>query len=174
MCRKIIFGYVFLVLIVIGNSQSQQVKPVTADIALEVITQSLKLSQEPQRLVLKISCQSAQEIQCFDLKLTTVQAIWSVVSATLNDQSLWLIKSGMSVNQDKILAWDFSTEDSKLSLFTHPWQVPYVLQLELQVNLKNINELSEDYADNLILESIMSGESFQCSTIGRGNRINFE
>jgi len=173
MSKRIILVFFSFVLI-LGTSQSQQVKPITTDIALEVITESLKLSQEPQELILKISCQSAHEIQTLGLKFDSVQTKWSVVSATCNDQPLWLIKSGMRVNQDNILAWEFFAEDSKLSLFTPPWQVPYVIQLELQVNLKNVDENLKDYVDNLILEAIIAGESFQCGTIGRGNRILFE
>lgn len=153
---------------------AQDTKPTTSSLTFEVLNTSLKMSKEPQNINILINCDGSQNIEAVTLKITQIKAVWSVVSAKLNDQSLWLIKSEDGGNKSNVLAWNLNTQDSELILFPNEWSTPYTMELEIQLNLDDIKNSQNEVPTTIIMEAIMAGISYQCSPTGRGNQLNMQ
>lgn len=153
---------------------AQTDRPITYDLTIEVLNETLKSNKDPQNIIVIINCNSAQDLQALTLKMNKMKSVWSVISAKINEQTLWLIKADVSASNDKVLAWNHKTESSELKLYPSAWQVPYVLELEIQLNLNDTNGSLKESTETLIMEATVSGTSYQCATEGRGNQLNLE
>ena len=153
---------------------AQDTKPTTSALTFEVLSTSLQMSKEPQNIRIIISCNGSQDIESLTLKMTQIKALWSVVSAKLNNQPLWLIKSENMSNKDDVLAWNLSAQDSELILFPNEWSTPYVMELEIQLNLNDPKISQKEASTNITMEASMAGESYHCSPTGRGNQLSVQ
>jgi hypothetical protein len=153
---------------------AQTERPTTYDLTIEVLNEALKSNKDPQIISAIIQCGSAQDLQVLTLKMNNLKSVWSVISAKLNEQALWLIKSDVSANNEKVLAWNHETGSSELKLYPSVWQVPYVLELEIQINVTNTNRSLKEQSETLNMEATISGVSYRCAADGRGNQLNIE
>ena len=108
------------------------------------------------------------------MKYANSSANWSLISALLNGESLWLLQSDSASDNDRVLAWNSNKNESNFLLYPSDWQTIFTLDLEIQINLMNISSLTIDSQDQIILDAIYNGITYECITSGRGNTIIFK
>ena len=153
---------------------AQQNKPTTSDISIEVITETIQITNKPQIILIRITCSSITDLQYLSMKYTNSSANWSLISALLNGESLWLLQSDSASDNDKVLAWNSNKNESNFLLYPSDWQTIFTLDLEIQINLMNISSLTIDSQDQIILDAIYNCITYECITSGRGNTIIFK
>ena len=166
---------IFLVIMIIPFVLlAQDTKPNTSALSFEVLNEALKMSKEPQSIKILLNCDGSQDLELVIIKMPQMQAIWSVVSAKFNDQLLWLIKSQSSSNNSNVLAWDLDKQNSELILYPNEWSTPYVLELDIQLNMKDIQDSQKDTDETINMEAVIAGVSYHCSPSGRGNQLRMQ
>ena len=161
----------FMFLITAITVTAQIVKPVNPNIIMEVLSESKNIDDEDQYIQVQISCQTFDVVNTIFLSFENTPARWTVVSAQLNDELLWLLKAGTKTTHDKVLAWDFDESMRELKLFPSNWQVPYVLDLQLQMNMNDRGKIQTQYQDKIIVEADLITGDFSASPTGRGDII---
>jgi hypothetical protein len=153
---------------------AQQENLITSEIKFEVDSESLQITEKPQTISVKIACESAEVVQFYNLRFAETDAVWSLISARLNGDSLWLIQSNSAPSQNKVLSWETEKSKSHLILFPASWQSGYVLELEIQINLEHTSNIVNDTDEKILLGANLPSGSYESSPFGRGNRISFK
>ncbi len=153
---------------------AQQENLVTSAIKFEVVSESLQITEKPQTVSVKITCGSGDFGKFFNLRIAKTDAVWSLISARLNGDSLWLIQSNSAPSQNEVLSWETEKSKSQLILYPAAWQSAYVLDLEIQINLEQSSNIVKDTDEMILLGANLPSGSYECSPAGRGNRISFK
>lgn len=151
---------------------AQEENLVTSEINFEVVSESLQITKKPQTVSVRITCGSGEFVQFFNLRFAETDAVWSLISARLNGDSLWLIQSNSAPSQNKVLSWETEKGKSQLILYPAAWQSDYVLDLEIQINLEKTSDIVKDTDDTILLGANLPSGSYECSPAGRGNIIS--
>jgi hypothetical protein len=160
---------VFLINLQFINAQSINQK--TSEIQINVKTESIEKSIQPQELSLEISKNNQETPGFLSLGIENVESELTLVSAKLNGEELWLIKATTSSTNNKVVVWDFDKENSSLIIYPYNWNSPYVLDLNMQVNLKSISSIESNTSTSIVLTAEISSELFDALPTGRGNEI---
>lgn len=166
-----------VLLIVFINLQliyAQSANRKSTDIQISVNTESIEKTIQPQDLVVEISKNYLGRPGFMSIGIENVNAGLTLVSSKLNNDDLWLINSSTSSTNEKVIAWEFDEENSRILLYPYNWNSPYILELNIQVNLKNLS-LIENYDNaNVILTSEISNELVDALPTGNGNVIQIK
>lgn len=162
-CFIILFNLQFL----LAQNSNQK----TSDIQINVITESLEKTKNPQQLTIEINKNTLNTPANLSVEIENVDADLTLVSAKLNNQDLWLINTSTSANNDKVLAWSYDKETQQLKLYPYNWNSTYILEIDVQVNMKNISQIENQQSTNIILISEISGGTFEALPTGNGSEI---
>ena len=166
-----------VLLIVFINLQliyAQSANRKSTDIQISVNTESIEKTIQPQELVMEINKNIQGQPGFMSVGFENVESGLTLVSAKLNNDELWLINSAASSTNEKVIAWDFDEENSRLVLYPYNWNSPYVLELNIQVNLKNLSSIENSDNANVILTSKLSNEMVDALPTGNGNVIQIK
>ena len=169
--RKLIL---FIIAFIVVQAGAQNTVPVRSDISYEVSADSLLRNNSPQDLKLSLTCGSADDIDAYVLRLSDGEALWTVVSAELNGQPLWLIMNEGKPERSDVLAWQYDQTEKILRLYPPPGNNNYDLNLVLQVNLLRSNTIKKMSIKEVALETESSGSLSRCSNKGIGNKVAFK
>lgn len=153
---------------------SQQVTEPTTDVLIEVKNETLEITVAPQNLSLELTKSSLEYPQSFSLSFENSESIFTLVNAELNEEKLWLLQSSSSANNEKVLTWNFDKDESKLTLYPYNWSSPYVLKLDVQVNLKKTHNLKKDNNEKINLIMELNDRLLEATPNGRGNQFTFK
>jgi hypothetical protein len=150
---------------------AQDIKPVLSTVKYQIVTESVLVSNDPQTLDIEINKETNEDIQSFILATTNLKTDLFVVSAKLNDEQIWLIRSDKAAKHNEVLAWNYNRKSSQLKLFPPGWRSNYRLELTLQINL--IDEASDKDGENrsILAEAEVQGRTYLCTVQGRGNEV---
>ena len=143
----------------------------TSDIQINVLTESLEKTKNPQQLSLEINKNTLTTPGYLSINFENVDAILTLVTAKLNNQELWLINNSTSANNDKVLAWNFDKDSQQLYLYPHDLNSTYILEINIQVNFKNVSAIENQQSATIILTSEISGQTFEALPTGNGSEI---
>jgi hypothetical protein len=164
---------VFLLMLLISSLCGQDIKPVTTEIRYEVLDELIDVDQEEQALNIQVTSLTLTGIKYLSIGFEKIPARWSLISAELNGEKLWLVKADIHPGNDKVLAWDYSPGSNQIRLFPHTWQAPYVLDLQMQLNFESRVDSQETSDERVLVEAELSGTAFLATPTGRGDKINF-
>ena len=169
--------YISACLILTGIYQSanaQDVVPVRSDIRFEISADSLSRNKNPQDITLSITSNTADEIEVYKIYLNNTDVLWTVVSAELNGQPLWLIMDNSKSERSEILVWHHDQEENNLIFYPPSGSTNYSLNLNVRLNLLRSNTLEKKSAGTVILEAQSKEIVSRCSATGRGDRVFFK
>lgn len=165
---------IIIFLILIFNLQiliAQNNNRTTSEIQINVLTESLEKTKQPQELSIEVNKNNLESPKNISISIEDVQSNLTLVSAKLNNQDLWLINSTTAANNEKVVAWNFDEETDQIQLFPFNWNSPYILELNIQVNLKNLSALENQQSTNIILTSELSSGIYEALPTGNGSEI---
>ena len=163
-----------LVLISAVTADAQNSSAGRADIFYEIKADSLSLKNIPQDLNLSVSSAANEKIEVYQLTLEGKKdVLWTVVSAEMNKQPVWLINSDAKSERDDILAWTYDQKTNSLRFYPPGNAQTYELDIMLRMNLLRPQSIAKKSSKELILAARTGGQLLPCSTKGRGNTIAF-
>ena len=150
---------------------AQEIKPVISNVKYQIVTESLVLANYPQDLEIEINKEINENIQSLILGIPDLNAELYVVSAQLNGEQIWLIRSDNAARNAKVLAWNYNAKTSQLSLYPPDWRTNYRLEITLTIHLikgtvDNITKIKK-----VIAEAEIQGRKYLCNVQGRGNEV---
>ncbi|MCK5032341.1 MAG: hypothetical protein KAS18_01875 [Calditrichia bacterium] len=161
-------------LVILINLQflyAQNINRKTSDLQINVNTESLEKSIQPQELLVEINKNIQVTPGFMSIVIENLESGLTLVSAKLNNEDLWLINSTASSTNEKVVAWNYDKENSSLIIYPYNWNSPYILDLNIQVNLKNISSIDSNTSTAIILATELGGSLFEALPTGRGNNI---
>ena len=159
-------------LLIANSGFGQDEAPPTESVNVEVLTESLQITNKAQIISVRINCESVENVQFLSMKFSKSDAVWSVVSARLNDGQLWLIKADTEQNTEKVMAWNYDSVKKELLLYPGNWPAGYSLDVDIQVNFTDLISLKDQNVETIISEINLDGTTFRCSEVGRGSTID--
>ena len=172
MIRNLCFILLSVTLMIVQAS-AQNLASERSDILFALSGDSLLRNNNPQDLNLSITCSSVEQIEAYILKLDEVDVLWTIVSAELNDQPLWLIMSESKSERSDILAWYYNQEEKSLRFFPPEIGTNYNLNIMLRINLLKANRIQKRMSKQISLETQTARGLERCSTSSTGNMITF-
>ena len=166
----VIFG-IFLSLI---SLCVQDNLPTYSAVQYEVRADSLLKTNEPQDLIISISASSSGGLAAFELKIYDLKVLWTLVSAKLNDEPIWLINTDSKSDKQNVLAWKYESEENLLRLYPSDWQSGYNLELMVRLSILQPGSLANNDSKSIALEADLGGQRYQCSPSGSGNDMTFK
>jgi hypothetical protein len=163
---------VILMLLLMSSSYAQVIKPATTEIRHEVLDELIDVDQEDQTLNLQVTSLISAGVQYFNIGFEKIPARWSLISAQLNGETLWLVKANIHPGNEKVLAWDYNPDSKEIRLYPHGWPAPYVLDLQIQLNIEGVVDTEQISDDNVLLEAELSAGAYLATPTGRGNKIS--
>ncbi len=152
---------------------AQDTLPTLSAIQYQIQTDSLSRTNIPQDLSLTITAGSVGNRNNLILNIDNVSAFWTVVSANLNNQTLWLINSQTPSERENVLAWNYNKEEKSLYLYPTENQLSSDLNLVVRLNLLKANEINNKSATTVNLIADVGNIRYQCVPTGAGNGISF-
>lgn len=164
----------WLVVILHSYSRAQDPVSVRSDILYEISADSLYPKNIDQDLTLSVSNASNEQIDVFIVQLDNINnVLWTVVSADLDNQPLWLITGNRKPERSDILAWEYDQENKNLKLYPPNRGAAYKLTTVLRLNLLKSQNIRPGSSTNLNLIVQSGGSLSRCSTNGSAGQLNF-
>jgi len=160
---------VFLVSIQVIFAQNEN--PKTSDIQINVKTESLEKTKQPQQLSVEINKNSLDTPEYLSISIDNIESVLTLVGVKRNNEDLWLLNSSSPSSNEKVIAWNFDKENSQLNIYPYNWNSTYVLDLNIQVNFKNISSIESETTTTIILTAELGGRLFEALPSGQGNNI---
>ena len=166
--------FLSVLVILISSGHAQDLLPARTDIVYEISADSLYPKNIPQDLSISVSNVSNEQIDVFILRLADIDdVVWTVVSAELDTQPLWLIMSDTRPERNDILAWEYDQENKNLKLYPPDKNTAYELTIVLRLNLLKPQGIQARSGKELVLLAQSGGSLSRCSAKGPGNKLTF-
>ena len=172
MATKILTLILFSLLLLPGL-WAQDNLPTLSAIQYQIQTDSVSRTSSPQDITVTVSAGSVNDLSDLILGIDEVSAFWTVVSANLNDQTLWLINSPAPSEKQNVLAWRFDQEENSLYLYPRDDQLSSDLTLIVRLNLLRPNRIASQSSTTINMLADVGNVRYQCVTTGSGNTISF-
>lgn len=167
---SIILGIIFS----LGIVQAQDNLPLNSDVEYEVRADSLLKSNQSQNLQVTIACNSSGGLDFYEIKVYDLKVFWTLVSATLNDQPVWLVNSNSRSDNNKVLAWYYNAEQNLLRLYPSEWNGTYRLDLTITASILQPAKLSTISSKLISLQAELGGQKYECVPVGSGGEMTFK
>ena len=100
--------------------------------------------------------------------------LWTLVSARLNNESIWLVNADSKSERENVLAWNYDAEQSLLRLYPSDWQSGYDLELTVRVSILQPGLVKKSDTRSIALEADLGGTKYHCSPSGSGSDMTFK
>jgi hypothetical protein len=148
--------------------------PVTSTVEYEVRADSLLKTNQPQELKILISCNSPGGQEAYEIKIYDLKVLWTLVSAKLNDEQIWLVNGDSKSENEQVLTWQNDSAQNLLRLYPADWQSGYRLEVTVRASILEPALLKRTGSRIVALETDSGGQKFQCSTTGSGRDMTFK
>jgi hypothetical protein len=120
---------------------------------------------------LRINTTGVTTVENIDIRLAGIPGKLTLLYAEKSGEALWLIQSLGNAARDNVLAWNYTDSTGTLRIYPFSYTDPYVLTLEIQLNLneKNISEANQQ--NSVMVETLLPNGVFAATVTGRGNII---
>ena len=169
--RILIITGIFLSLI---SLYAQDNLPTYSAVQYEVQADSLFRSNEPQEVIISISSSSSPGPEAYELKIYDLKTLWTLVSAKLNNEAIWLVNADSKSDNQNVLSWNYDQELSLLRLYPPDWPSEYELEVTVRLSILEPGLVKKSNAKSLALEADLGGARFQCSPRGSGGDMSFK
>jgi hypothetical protein len=148
--------------------------PVYSGVEYEVRADSLIKTNQPQDLTILISGNSPRGLDAYELKIYDLKVLWTLVSANLNGESIWLVNEETRSENEKVLAWNYDSEENLLRLFPAEWSSGYNLEVTVKASILQPALLEKTDSRIVALEADVGGTKYQCAPTGSGGDMTFK
>ena len=148
--------------------------PTYPAVQYEVQADSLLKTNEPQDLLISITCNASGGVDTYQIKIYDLKVLWTIVSATLNDEPIWLVNTDSKSDKENVLAWKYDSQQSVLRLFPFEWQSGYELELMIRLSILQPGLVTKSDSKSIVLEAELGGRKYQCSPRGSGSEMTFK
>jgi hypothetical protein len=162
-------GIIFLFLYSVLPAQNPI--PSTVLVEYEVLTAELKSNTAPQSLRLRINTTGVITPENIDIRLTGIPGKLTLLDAEKSGAALWLIQSSENAARENVLAWNYIDSTGTLRVYPFSYTAPYVLTLEIQLNLYEKTISAENQQNSVMVETLLPNGVFAATVTGRGNII---
>ena len=162
---------IFLLLV---SLDAQDNLPVYSSVEYEVQADSLLKTNEPQQISISISSNSSAGIDAYELKINSLKVLWTIISANLNAEPIWLINAETNVDKENVLAWNYDPGENLLRLYPSDWQAGYDLELIVRMSILQPGLVETSDSKNLSLETEFGGVKYKCLPRGSGGNMTFK
>lgn len=166
------------IILVIGLSLvslfAQDNLPVYSAVQYEVRADSLLKTNQPQDVTISISCNSSGGLDAYEIKIYDLKVLWTLVSAKLNDEAIWLVNAKSKSENEKVVAWHYDKDQNLLRFYPVDWQSGYSLELTVRASILQPALLENNDSKIVSLETDVGGQKYQCSTIRSGGDMTFK
>ena len=159
-------------MIMLSVVYGQNQLPVTSEVTIEVLSPSLTISKQPQNMTIRIGANSIGSLEFIAIQLDSTQAVWTVLSARVDGQELWLVQSDARPDKDNLMGWQYNSEMQMLQIYPGQWPAGFQLELEVQLNLINTRAAGERTSDRVIAMASTGTILSRCSESGQGGLIS--
>ena len=166
----IILG-IFLLLVSLG---AQDNLPTYSAVQYEIQADSLMKTNQPQEMLISISAASSGNLDAYEIKIYDLKVHWTVISASFNDEPLWLVNSDSKSDNMNVLAWNYDPEENILRLHPSDWQSGYNLNVTVRLSILQPALVKKSDSKNIALEADLGGVRYQCSQNGSGGEMTFK
>ncbi len=173
MFKQAIFIF-FLTICMIVQTAAQEALPLRSDITFEVLTDSLQRNNSPQDLTLSVSSSAGEGIDYFTIKMNGTEVLWTVVSAEMDAQQLWLIMNEGKADRENILAWKYDQEEGTLRFYPPQGVTIFDLTMVLRANLLKSHIIQKKSEKEVVLLAQSGGDLSRCTSRGNGNKVSFK
>ena len=163
----IIIAFVVFIQVMYAQNDIQK----TSDVQIDVKTEFLEKTKQPQQLSVQINKNSFETPGYFSIALDNIESVLTLLSAQRNNEDLWLLNSTSASSNEKVITWNFDKENSRLNIYPYNWNSTYVLDLNIQVNFKNISSIENETSTIVVLTAELGGSLFEALPSGEGNNI---
>jgi hypothetical protein len=166
--------FLSVLVVLISSGHAQDLLPARTDIVYEISADSLSLNNVPQDLNLSITCGSPDLINAYILRLDETAVLWTLVSAELDNQPLWLIMNDNNSERSDILAWQYDPLEKVLRFYPPKIGIHYDLKMALKICLLQPGPIQKKSSKEVALEALTTNGITRCATKGSGNRVVFK
>jgi len=149
---------------------AQENLPLLPDVKYEILTDSLEKNSKAQTLRLQINCTSSQAGQKYSLELGVLAGLPVLVDANRDGTALWLIQSPDANSNNSVLSWQM-LDGGVIQLSPGNWNIPFRLDLTLQISPENIKDLQNLTDTRVDLKILRNNAVYFGTPSGRGNKI---
>ena len=160
---------VFLLLTYLLPAQS--IMPATRSIEYEVLTADFQANSEPQSMRVSLNIDGTTSVENISIRLAGNHGKLTLLYAEKNGTALWLIQSSDRTLPENVLSWNYNDSSGVLRIFPFPYEGPYTLELEMQLNFNSTISSTENQQDTVIVETNLPSGVYEASVTGRGNKI---
>jgi len=153
---------------------AQENLPTYSAVEYEIQADSLLKSNEQQDMLISISSSSSGGLDAFELKIYDLKVMWTIVSAKLDNEEIWLVNSGAKSERENVLAWEYDSDQNLLRIFPSDWQSGYDLELMVRLNILQPGLVKKNDTKSIALEVDIAGTKYQCSPRGTGSDMTFK
>jgi hypothetical protein len=165
---------ILVIVISLISLNAQDNLPVYSVVQYEVQADSLLKTNQPQDVTISISCNSPGGLDAYEIKIYDLKVLWTIVSANLDDQALWLVNADSKSEKENVLAWYYDLEQNLLRLHPSDWPSDYTLELTVRVSILQPALLIKNDSRIVTVEADVSGQQFMCSPSGSGSEMTFK
>jgi hypothetical protein len=152
---------------------AQENLPTYSAVEYEIQADSLIKSNQPQDMLISISSSSGG-LDAYELKIYDLKVLWTLVSAKLNDEPIWLVNDDLKSDRENVLAWEYDSEQNLLRLYPADWQSGYELELMVRLSILQPGLVKKNDAKSIALEADIGGTKYKCSSRGTGSDMTFK
>ena len=168
---KILYFLIFVLFFNIYALFSQDANQKTSNIQINVKTEFLEKTKLSQQLSLEIDKNTLDIPEFLSITFDNIESVLTLISAKRNNEDLWLLNSSSASSNEKVINWNYDKENSRLFLYPYNWNSTYVLDLNIQVNFRNVSGLENVNSTNIVLNTELNGNILEALPTGRGNNI---
>lgn len=165
------FRYFILYLCLATTILAQDNLPSRSDIQIEIQSDSLIRDNSPQEITLLIDANNAANLDALLINIDQIESLWTVMSAEVEGESLWLKNSESNAGRDDVLAWKYN--DNSLHLAPFGSQLTSQLKVVVRLNLLKPGTIQAGSGKEITLLADINGERYRCLPVGNRPVVSF-
>ena len=162
------------ILLLLVSLNAQDNLPVYSAVQYRILTDSLSKSNEPQDMLISITNSSPGTVVAYELKIYDLKVLWTIVSAKLNDEDLWLVNRDSNPENENVLSWNYDSGKNLLRIYPPERQAGYDLEIMLRLSILQPGLITKSDSKNVSLEADLSGVTYTCLPRESGDLIKFK
>ena len=168
---------IFIILVIVLSLISlnaQDNLPVFSDVQYELQADSLLKTNQPQEITISISCNSPGELDAYEIKIYDLRVLWTIVSARIDGEPLWLVNMNSRSEKENVLAWYYDREENLVRLHPSNLSSAYTLEVTIQASILQPALLTDSESRLVRVEANLDGQKYRCTPAGSGGEMRFK
>ena len=162
------------ILLLLVSLNAQDNLPVYSAVQYRILTDSLYKSNEPQDMLIAVTNSSPGSVEAYELRIYDLKVFWTIVSARLNGEDLWLVNRDLNSEDVNVVSWNYDSDKNLLRIYPPARQAGYELELMIRMSILQPGLITKSDSKNISLEADLGGVTYSCLPGDSGDHINFK